>query len=407
MLKRGGFLRFIVAILFIFTFAFATLSDKDNYSVDQYIADSLDLPLEFLQSERFLKYYQKYERLKKYSFIDVNRVETYFIPELEKILEAQGIPEIFLFMAMAESNFASHAKSSKKAVGIWQFMPKTAQKYGLRIDEFVDERKDPIKATNAAVKYLKYLHKMFGKWYLAALAYNAGEGTVLKAIKRAGSDKPCVLLDPKKKYLPKESRVYLYKIASLARLSYDLDSKMSQELGYVLARGEDFQVVPVKVKGAEPLSYIAHRIKLKSAYLKSLNPHLKHGFTPPVKSYAVYIPRFKYEDFKKYYKPSNAFKNFLTYKVRPKDSLYKIAKKFDVRISTLKRFNNLRSNTLRVGQKLIIPVLKENKRIYKVKKGDTILKIAKRFGVDPKKLKQWNDKKDNFLRAGEKLVVLY
>ncbi len=400
-------MRFIFFLLFIVSFSFATLSNKNNYDVDQYIADSLDIPIEFLQSERFLKFYSKYERLKKHSFIDVNRVETYFIPELEKILEAQGIPEIFLFMAMAESNFASHAKSSKRAVGIWQFMPKTAKKYGLRIDKYVDERKDPIKATNAAVKYLKFLYKMFGKWYLAALAYNAGEGTVLKAIQRAGSDKPCVLLDPKKKYLPKESRLYLYKIAALAKLSYDFDSKMSQELGYVLARGDDFQVVPVKVKGAEPLSYIAQRIKLKSSYLKALNPQLKKGFTPPAREYTIYIPRFKYGDFKKFYKPSNAFKNFLTYRVRGGDSLYTIAKKFNVRISALKRYNNLRSNILHVGQRLIVPIVKENKTIYKVKKGDTIIKIAKRFGVDPKKLKQWNDKKDNFLRVGEKLVVLY
>ncbi|MRI58854.1 MAG: lytic transglycosylase, partial [Epsilonproteobacteria bacterium] len=319
-----------------------------------------------------------------------------------------NVPDVFLFLAMAESNFISHAKSGKQAVGIWQFLAPTARKYGLRVDEYVDERKDPYKATNAAIKYLKRLHKMFGKWYLAALAYNAGEGTLQRAIKRAGTDDVMVLLDPKKKYLPKESRKYLAKIVMLALISNDKRYRVSSELAYILTRGEEYDILPVKVKGAELLDYVAERIKLRSSFLRQLNPHIKRGFTPPdVKRYTIYIPKLKYKEFVANYKPSNSYRNFVVYKVKKGDSLYAIAKKFRLRVSSIKKFNHLRSNLLRPGQKLILPVAKKRKRIYKVRPGDTIIKIAKRFGVDPKKLKAWNDKKSNFIKAGEELVILY
>jgi len=400
-------LRLLLVLLWPFTTLFGSLSIYNDYKVDHYISDSLQLPPSFLHSQRFERVYQRYKRIKDRPFINVKRIESYFIPELEKILEAQGVPEVFLFMAMVESNFRPKARSHKAAVGIWQFMPGTARKYGLRVDRYVDERKDPIKATNAAVKYLKFLHKMFGKWYLAALAYNAGEGTLMRAIKRAGTDDVHVLLDPRKRYLPRESREYLYKIAALARLSYDFDSKLSQEIGYVLARGEDYHLMPVRVAGGESIARVAQALRLKTGYLKALNPHLVRGYTPPdPKGYHLYIPHFKYAQFKKNYTPrARKFRYAHTiYKVRRGDTLYGIARRFGVSVKDLRRLNGLRTSHLRVGKRLKIPI---RKRIYRVRQGDTILKIAKRFGVDPKKLKEWNGKESNFIRVGEKLVVLY
>ncbi|MRJ02979.1 MAG: LysM peptidoglycan-binding domain-containing protein [Epsilonproteobacteria bacterium] len=404
-------MRLILILFLSLHFLYGSLSTYNDYEVDSYISDSLDIPRSFLRSKRFAKIYLRYKRLKNAPLIGVKRIESYFIPELEKILDARGVPEVFLFMAMAESNFTPKARSHKAAVGIWQFLPFTARKYGLRVDRYVDERKDPIKATNAAVKYLRFLHDMFGKWYLAALAYNAGEGTVLKAIEKAGTDDVNVLLDPKKRYLPKESRLYLYKIIALARLSYDFDSKMSQELGYILARGEDYHIMPVKVAGGESLDRVARLLKMKKRYLQALNPHLIRGYTPPgQKSYHIYIPHFKYAQFKKAYRPAPPRKRWrgsphlLTYKVRPGDTLYSISKSFGVSLATLKRVNGISGTYLRAGQLLKIPM---RKRVYRVRQGDTILKIARRFGVDPKKLKKWNRKATNFIRVGEKLVVLY
>jgi len=387
---------------------FGSLNFKDSYSIDKKIVKSLNIPMSFLHSQKFRKFFKSYAKFRNRNFFNEKNIETYFIPELDKIIKASNVPDIFLFMAMAESNFAAKARSSKKAVGIWQFMPKTAEKYGLRINEFIDERKDPIKSTKAAIKYLKHLHRMFGKWYLAALAYNAGEGTVIKAIKRAKSDDVFKLLDERKKYLPKESRIYLLKIISLAKMAYDKEYRLHGELSYILARSENFKILPVYVKGAETLDYISYKIKLSKKILSTLNPQYLKGFTPPSsKKYPIYLPNFKYADFKLHYTPSNRYKNFLTYRVKSGDSLFKIAKRFDVGVKTLKRFNNLKNSLLKVGKILIIPIPKSHKKIYVVKSGDTILKIAKRFGVEAKKLKKWNGKRDNLIRVGEKLVILY
>ncbi len=400
-------MRILLVLLVLCHLLFASF-ERQSDSIEHHIAKSLDIPMRFLHSERFLALKKHYAKYKKHHFFDVKRVETYFIPDLVKIINAYNIPDVFLFMALAESNFATHARSIKHAVGIWQFMPATAKKFGLRIDEFVDERKDPYKSTNAAIKYLKHLHAMFGKWYLAALAYNAGEGTVQRAIKKAGTDDVMVLLDENRKYLPKESRRYLYKIVMLALMANDKSYTLNSDLAYILTRGEEYEIMPVKVKGAELLMYVGEKIKLRERYLKNLNPHLKRGFTPPdVKRYAIYIPKLKYQEFKKHYKPSNIAKGFLAYKVKKGDSLYKIARKFGIKVSLIKKFNSLHSNILHIGDRLILPIPKRYKKIYRVKKGDTILKIARKFGVDAKKLKLWNDKKDNFLKVGEKLVVLY
>ncbi len=401
-------MRFLILSILFATSLLASFSFKNQYEIDRYVVDSLDIPRSFLHSKQFLKIQKQYSKYKKYHYFDTSKVQTYFIPDLVKIINAQNVPDVFLFMAMAESNFATHARSSKKAVGIWQFMPATARKYGLRIDEFVDERKDPYKATNAAIKYLKILHKMFGKWYLAALAYNAGEGAVQRAIKKAKTDDLMVLIDPKKRYLPKESRMYLYKIVMLALMASDDEYRLNSDLAYILTRGEEYDIMPVRVKGAELLDYVAQKIKVRYRYIKELNPHIKRGFTPPdVQKYAIYIPKVKYNDFKEHYKPSNKVQGFLVHKVRSGDSLYTIARRYGIKVALLKRFNNMHSNIIHTGEKLVIPIPKRHKKIYRVRPGDTFLKIARRFGVDVKKLKKWNDKRDNFLKIGERLVILY
>ena len=160
-----------------------------------------------------------------------------FIPIVKKIISDAGIPSEILYLAMAESNFLTQAYSNKSASGMWQFMPYTGRVYGLKVDEYVDERRDLVKSTKAAAAYLTALHKEFGKWYLAAIAYNCGEGRLKKAIRRAGTDDLEVLLNPKKRYIPRESRDYIRKIISLALLGYDESFMIENECDYLLNRG--------------------------------------------------------------------------------------------------------------------------------------------------------------------------
>jgi len=403
--------------------------DFDNrYEIEQHVLESLDIPREYFYSKPFQRIKRRYEKYKRLNFFNLNRVETYFIPDLVRIINDYEIPDVFLFLAMAESNFISHAKSHKKAVGIWQFMKWTARKYGLRVDGYVDERKDPFKSTYAAAKYLTTLYKMFGKWYLAAFAYNAGEGTVLKAIRKAGTDDVMVLSDPRKKYLPRESREYLAKIVMLALMSNDERYHLGSELAYIFTRSEEYEITPVEVKGYEDLDYVAKTIKVNSKFLRSLNPHLRLGVTPPnVKKYPIYIPKLKYEEFIANYTPSPArpikrlvqkrkktSKRFITYKVKRGDTLYSIAKRFKVKIADIKRANSIRGNIVKRGARIKIPVSRKylaskrkRKKVYKVQKGDTLLKIARRFRVNPRKLKAYNGKRSNFIRVGERLVIPY
>ena len=138
-------------------------------------------------------------------------------------LDAADLPRDLIYLAMIESEFNPNAKSHAHAVGMWQFMSATARRFGLSVGKHVDQRKDPARATDAAVKYLSVLHDRFGSWYLAAAAYNSGEGTVRKALKRVtgrthGTDADFFRILPK---LPKETRDYVPKLIAAARVGND------------------------------------------------------------------------------------------------------------------------------------------------------------------------------------------
>ncbi len=398
---------FLVGIFLLFSNLYASLDFGGYYNKEIEILRSLDVDPSFITNKDFIAIKKEFERYKKRHFFNTDSDSFIYIPTIKRLISEAKIPQVFLFMAMAESNFRLHAKSHKKAVGIWQFMPETAKKYGLRIDEYVDERKDPVKSTKAAIKYLKALHKRFGRWYLAALAYNSGEGRVIKAIKKAKTKDLKVLIDPKKKYLPKESRIYIRKIIALALIGSDEKYLLKYDFDYILNRGSAYSLAVVKAKGGDVLSEIARDIKIKEDILRDLNAHLKYGFVPPyAKEYDIYIPYIKLADFRENYRPSNIKKAFIVYKVKKGDSLAKIARKYEISYKIIKDFNRLKSNILRINQTLIIPIPKKNKIVYRVKKGDTLLSISKRYGVSIAKLKKLNDKRSHMIRVGEKLVII-
>jgi len=148
----------------------ASLFTEPQYIDDSKVLATLDIPGTFLRDPLFKELKINLTSVKRKQYLRMLERGQSYIPTLRKMIAESGIPQVFLFMAMAESNFDAHARSSAKAVGLWQFMPKTAKLYGLAIDRYVDERKDPVRSTEAAIRYLKRLHGMFGKWYLAALA---------------------------------------------------------------------------------------------------------------------------------------------------------------------------------------------------------------------------------------------
>jgi len=388
----------------------AALTFENNHEKEVQILRSFDIEPSFLNERYFItlsEYFHKEYQQKR--FFKAMNDSYIFLPHIKEMIAQSGIPSAFLYLAMAESNFSTRAYSKKRASGLWQFMPSTARLYGLKIDSYVDERRDVIKSTKAAIKYLKHAHDRFGKWYLAALAYNCGEGRVARAIKRAGTDDLNVLLNARKKYVPKESRNYIRKIVALAFMANNESFLIKSDFDHLMNRANAYSLSTVYVPSGERLSHIAKTLQMKLEDLQSLNRHLKYNFMPPYgKKYAVHIPYIKLADFKANYKPGTK-QSFYVHKVQKGDSLYKIGRKYGVRYEMIKDFNKLRTTRLSINQKLIIPKINKvnikTKSSYKVRRGDTLQKIAREFDMSVEKLMQVNTLKSSIIKAGETLVV--
>lgn len=388
----------------------AVLNFETNHSKEVGLLRSFDISPSFLNDPVLNQIKaQKQAHYKNQYFFKTMSDAYIFIPLVKKLIADSNVPSEILYLAMAESNFSTRAYSKKKASGMWQFMPNTGRMYGLKVDEYVDERRDLVKSTEAAVKYLSYLHGRFGKWYLAAIAYNCGEGRLQKAIDQAQSDDLDVLLDPQKKYIPAESRRYIRKIIALALLGYDETYMIDNECDYLLNRGNAYSLATVEVPAGESLAYIAKLISMPIADLKKLNLHLKYDFVPPYgKSYHVYIPYIKLSEFKTQYTPGNLQTMYVVHTVSAGDNLSYLGKKYKIPYQRIKDFNKLSSERLSLKQKLIIPINKLSSGSdthYVVKNGDTLDSISKHFKVSISDLKKRNSLRTDMIKIGEKISV--
>lgn len=280
------------------------------------------------------------------------------IPTIKNILSSNGVPQDFLYLAMAESNFQTKAHSPKKAAGMWQFIPRTAQIYQLQMDKYIDERRDIVKSTQAAAQHLNFLHNEFGKWYLAIIAYNCGDGRLIEAIKEAHSDDLATLIDVKKKYLPRESRIYIRKVIALALLGHDTEL-ISQKLQKLLSVSNSNSLATVELQSGERLERIAKLIDMPYKELKKLNRHLKYNFTPPyTKRCSVHIPHSKLITFKQKYKEKSIKSIYYVHNVTKGETLGYIGKMYGVSYRIIMDFNKMKSSRLQINQELIIPVKK-------------------------------------------------
>ena len=202
-------------------------------------------------------------------------------------LRAKGMPEDLLYLAMMESGLKPRAVSNVSAVGLWQFMSPTALQYGLRMDSYVDERRDPIGATEAALDYLNWLHERFGSWYLAAAAYNAGPGRVERVLRRYAAGRTgdenlyWKIID----HLPKETREYVPRLIAATILGNDASA-----YGFVVTSTERYDFELVFVPSGTSLLRVASALEIDVGILRNLNPHLVRGVTPPSEVYGVRVP---------------------------------------------------------------------------------------------------------------------
>ncbi len=396
---------------------FGGLEFESNHNKQIMLLGAFDVEPNYIHDEHLNTMLQSKKSPKAYKhYYNSMQSARLYIPTIKKILYKAEVPPEFIYLAMAESSFITKALSKKSAAGIWQFMPATGRQYGLHIDDYLDERRDPVKSTEAAARYLSSLHKRFGKWYLAAMAYNCGEGCVLRAIDKAdGNDDVFTLLDEDKKYLPKETRNYLRKILSFGLMGIDENDMSSSGYSYLMNRANHNSIATITLPKGEKISRVADILNIDKEEMQKLNRHLTYDFVPPFsKNCDVYIPYNKLNRFKQDYKPCDLNKIYLVHIVKPGENLSRIGAKYKVPYKIIKEFNHLKSNYLRVSQKLIIPTtptlinkykFKYAKNSYVVRPGDNLTSIAKRYKISVKKLKSLNDKKSDVIHASEKLIV--
>lgn len=361
--------------IFILTFIFFEILIARTYTPEYYekqiqVLRNLDINPSFISDLIFFQTRNDLES--KHSGVLIDSIKNFskITPMIRKVLTQENVPDEILYLAMIESGLKNQSVSNAKAVGVWQLMQPTARNLGLRIDAYVDERRDPVKSTHAAVNYLKRLKDEFGKWYLAFLAYNCGNGKLRQAIKKAGSDDLSVLIDPEKKYLSLETRNFIRKILTLAFLANDRDfflEKDSSLMNYALRN----EFIKVEVPSSASLKEVAKKLRMDYALFKKYNPQFKHNFTPPGKSYYMYIPLERVAYFKNNFDPEKLAKVDTSipmtkiYTVKAGDSLYKIARMHNTNIELIKEFNKITKNNLRINQKLIIPIKENKNAIYK------------------------------------------
>ncbi len=366
----------------------------------------------------------------------------FYFPLFEQELDNNDIPLEIKYLAIVESALNPRARSRVGAKGLWQFMYGTGKMYGLDVSSYVDERNDPILATKAASKYLSKLHDIFNDWDLALAAYNSGPGNVNKAIRRSGGYKNYWNI---RRNLPRETAGYLP--AFLATM-YIFEYAEEHGLQYKKAERPYFETDTVHVKNLITFDQISKLVDISKEELELLNPAYKLNIIPKIKgkTYTLRLPITKIGKFVSNEEAIYAYakkeldslekplpqlsvaKNQVRYKVRSGDYLGKIAERYGVGVSQIKRWNGLRSNNLRIGQRLTIfprkpyipkqTIAKKNtskstsgtiasgSKVHTVQEGDSLWTISRKYpGVSIENLREWNGLSSNNLKPGTKLKL--
>jgi len=280
-----------------------------------------------------------------------------YIPFMKNLLKEHGLPEDLVYMALIESGFDPYAYSRSKAVGQWQFIYRTGKRYGLKVNWWVDERRDPEKSTIAAAKYLKDLYEMFACWYLAAAGYNAGEYKIIKAMKRFRTEDFWTL--SKHRYLNRETKNYVPLMIAAALVAKDPVKYGFTDIEYQ----EPLRYEKVKVPELTDLSHIAKACEISLEEIKDLNPELQRGVTPPNEAeYEIKIPFAKKDLFTRNFlalQPLEKFQ-FKTHVVKKGETLRGIAKLYRVDLDPLLEINSVSTkSSLSQGMNLLIPISKD------------------------------------------------
>jgi membrane-bound lytic murein transglycosylase D len=321
----------------------------------------------------------------------------YYLPFIKEVFNKERLPEDLIWLPLIESAFSTNAYSRAGACGLWQFMPGTARFYDLKIDFWVDERRDPFKSTEKAAKLLKSLYNYYGNWELALAAYNAGMGSVNLAIKRGRSRDFWELRT--KGLLKRETREYIPRFYAAAYIAKNLN-----RYGFEIHTDAGFlEFETLLIEKPIDLTIFASKTGIKLGSLKKLNPELQRYVTPFGENYYLRVPREKLARALVVYKdlPKEELTGVRWHRVRSGETLSEISERYDTKVTLLKRINNIRnSKKVYAGTKILVPVHSESPDIendpiylpkrgfntqeitYEVKNGDTLWGIAKKYDTE-------------------------
>ncbi len=361
---------------------------------------------------------------------------TRYRPMMYEKLEAAGLPRDLVYLSMIESGYATHAYSSAAAAGLWQFITPTGREWGLRVDYWVDERRDPEMATDAAVKFLGHLNNKFGDWYLAWAAYNGGPGRVSRAVSRHGTKDFYKLVELNA--FPAETDNYVPKLVAAAIIGHHPERYGFTDIEYQ----DRLEYDSVEVGPGVSIDVLAKCAGVSVEEFQHLNPHLRRFAIPPDgKQHVLRIPKGEGRQFLAALDkvPPSERLTYTTHRVAKGESLGKIAGRYGVSVADIQRTNNISNpNRIYVGMELVIPTngaspaavaavatksaptskaltssagtskpkTSTKKVTHVVRKGEALSSIAERYGVKTADVMRWNGIKNaNKVYVGQKLTI--
>lgn len=344
-----------------------------------------------------------------------------YVPMIREALRDAGLPQDLVYKAMIESGFNPRAYSRARAVGIWQFVRGTARLYGLKKNGWIDERRDPEKSTRAAIRHIRHLYGLFGDWRLVIAAYNCGQGRLQRIIRRSGTDDFWRL-----RGLPRETRRHVPRFMAALIISKDPVWFGFDDVVYQIPEKHD----SVPVMECIDLRVAAECAGTTYTRMRALNPELYSGYTPPgrQKPYDLRIPAGAADRFRANYArvPASRKSRMVEYRMRYGDTVSGVARRFGTTTDAVLAANNISNpRRVRAGTRLKIPIFPNGrsarsvtatarvaapdpdthrKVAHRVKKGDTLWGIGRRFGVTPNQIRAWN-KINRHIVPGDRLVI--
>lgn len=374
-----------------------------------------DIPIPETANDRVQPWIDYFQTRGKERFTRYLERSGKYVPMMLRILKQERLPENLVYLSMIESGFNPHAYSRARAVGAWQFMYQTGARYGLKVNEYVDERRDPEKSTVAAARHLKDLFDHYNDWYLAFAGYNAGEGKINRAIRKYKTEDFWEMSQKGNGYLRPETKNYVPKMIAAAMIA-----KHPKKYGFDDIQYEDpIEFDVIKIHGQTDLRVLAQCAGVAFEDIRNLNPELLLWVTPD-SSYEIKLPKGTADQFQTNYAALESWQKMgeKQHIVQKGEDYESLAKEYKLPSQYLAKVNHVSAkNNLKEGIALTIPMQPPSEyknallayqpvQYYRVRHGDTLGRIASRHGVSVSKIRQWNQGHiGKYIYPGQKITI--